>query len=129
MIQREVKFYAFSLHFKLEILSIRYFPFDIGHGFSQFWASVYYMDNGNDSNSGLVYRMGTRKGWRNVEVLYEQREQHKFKLLLAHGREPPNLEDEKLKSRDQKQFLPKVTQKSPASWLLGPFLFPGPVSL
>lgn len=61
-------------------------------------------------------------------VLCEQKEQHKFKLLLAHGREPPNLADEKMKPRDGKQFLPKVTQKPPASWLLGPILFPGLVT-
>lgn len=62
--------------------------------------------------------METRKGGRDVGVLYKQKEQHKLKLLLAHGREPPNSADEKMKPRDGKQLLPKVTQKPPAlgSW-------------
>ena len=64
-----------------------------------------------------------------MKVIYEQKEWHKFKLLLAHGKEPPNLADEKMKPRDGKQFWPKVTQKPPASCLLGPIFFPGPVTL
>lgn len=71
---------------------------------------------------------GTGKGWREGGVLYEQKEQHKFKLLLVHGREPSNLADKKMKPRDGKQFLPKVTQKPPAPWLLGPILFAGLVT-
>lgn len=41
---------------------------------------------------------------------------------------PPHLADEKMKPRDGKQFLPKVIQKPPASWLLGLILFPGLVT-
>lgn len=36
--------------------------------------------------------------------------------------------DEKTKANDWKQFLPKVSQKPPASWCLRPGLFPGPVT-
>lgn len=72
--------------------------------------------------------MGFGKGWRDVGIIYEQKERHKFKLLLVYERGPFNLADERIKPRDGKQFLPKVTQKPPAPWPLGPILFPGPVT-
>lgn len=78
LVRSEVNFCVLGLHVKLGILSITFCPFDFGQGFSQFWDSVYFSENGNDSNISPAYLPGIGKGWRDTGVIYEQKKQHKL---------------------------------------------------
>ena len=113
--RREFKSFVLGLCLKWEVLSTAFCPLDSGRGCPEFWPSIYYLENGNDCIIRPACLPRTGKGWRDVGIISEQKQQHTFKLLLVHGRQP---------SKRSPQPSPKVARKAPASWLLGsPSLF------
>lgn len=69
----EFKFFVLGFHLKSEVLSTVFWPLDFGRGFSEFWASIYYLENGNGSIIHPAYLTGTGEGWRDVRIISEEK--------------------------------------------------------
>lgn len=98
LVGREFKFFVLGLRLKWEALSTAFCPLDSGRGCPEFWPSIYYLENGNDSIIRPAFLPRTGKGWRDVGIISEQKQRHTFKLLLVHGRRPSNWADGKIQA-------------------------------
>lgn len=126
LVWRKFEFFVPSLHLTLDILSTTFFVFltltKACHS-SELQFTIWTM--GTLALSILPTSQGLGKAGGTWESSRNRKSSVNLSCYEVHGRKPSNLAEAKIEPREGKPLLPKVTQKAPASRLLGPILLSG----